>query len=99
MARTTSQPLPDPGSDEYHARELLRQEIAAAIQEKAEGWKRTFEGQAEHLAKDGRCTCPEKQEAGASEFDHFNMDCPVAIYLRMARLVVEDSRPEEDTEE
>lgn len=69
---------------------VMEEEIKAALRQKAEGWRRTYEAMAKHIAKGGRCTCGEKRGEEASEFDHTNTDCPVLIYLRMARLVVED---------
>lgn len=71
-------------------KDKIQIEIDAAIKQKAEGWQRTFEALAEGAAKDGRCTCEEKQGPDASELQHENSDCPVAIYLKMARLMIED---------
>jgi hypothetical protein len=85
-----TKPQPDISWEEHQAKEALQEEIDAAIKQKVEGWERTFKALAEQAAKDGRCTCEEKQGAGASELQHDNFDCPVAIYLKMARLVIED---------
>jgi hypothetical protein len=85
-----TKPEPDISGKEHHAKEALKEEIGAAIRQKAEGWERTFKALAEQAAKGGRCTCEEKQGARASELQHDNFDCPVAIYLKMGRLVIED---------
>jgi hypothetical protein len=62
-------------------------EIKAAIRQKAEGWQRTYRA----MAKGASCVCERRAGSDArDELQHGNYECPVAIYLRMARLVVED---------
>jgi hypothetical protein len=68
----------------------IDEEIAAALTVRAERWQRTFNSIARQKAKAGDCVCPEKCREDAGELRHSNPDCPVAIYLKVARLVRED---------
>jgi len=66
------------------------EEIAAALTVRMERWERTLLSIAQDKARGGDCVCPEKCGEDAGELQHSNPDCPVAIYLRIARLVMED---------
>jgi hypothetical protein len=68
----------------------IDEEIAAALTVRAERWQRTLSSIARQKAKAGDCVCPEKCGEDAGELQHSNPDCPVAIYLHIARLVMED---------
>jgi hypothetical protein len=68
----------------------IEEEIAAALTVRMERWQRTFKSIAQGKAQKGKCVCPEKCGEAAGELDHSNPDCPVAIYLKVARLLEED---------
>ena len=66
----------------------LELEVEAGIRRHMEGWQRTLLS----MAEGARCTCQvEGGKDAQDEMMHDNpVDCPVVIYLRMARLAVED---------
>jgi hypothetical protein len=67
----------------------MQEEIDGAVAMRAEGWQRTLLSIAREKARDGQCTCPNKCGENAGELDHRNSNCPVAIYLKIARLIVD----------
>jgi hypothetical protein len=67
----------------------VQEEIDAAITLRVERWQRTLFSIARDMARDGGCICPDKCGEDAGELDHSNSNCPVAIYLNIARLIVD----------
>ncbi len=67
----------------------IQEEIDAAVAMRVERWQRTLLSIARQRARDGACICPEKCGEDAGELDHRNSECPVAIYLQIARLIVD----------
>jgi len=67
----------------------IQEEIDAAVAMRAERWQRTLLSIARDKARDGQCICPDKCGENAGELDHRNPNCPVAIYLKIARLIVD----------
>jgi hypothetical protein len=67
----------------------IQEEIDAAVALRVERWQRTLMSIAREKARNGGCICPEKCGEDAGELDHRNPNCPVAIYLRIARLIVD----------
>ena len=66
-----------------------QEEIDAAVAVHVERWQRTLMNIAKEKARNGGCICSEKCGEDAGELDHRDLNCPVAIYLRIARLIVD----------
>jgi hypothetical protein len=81
--------LVERGRQEFEARD---KEAKGQVLEYARGWGRAFRAMAESQIKyGGGCLCRPACAPDADELAHTNMDCPVLIYLRLARLIVEDA--------
>jgi hypothetical protein len=80
--------LAERGRREFEARD---REAKAQVLEYARGWERTFRAMAAEEFKRGRCLCTPVCAADDGELDHTNLICPVLIYLRLARLMIEDA--------
>jgi hypothetical protein len=77
--------MPNLSEREQHNRAY--REAAAAVSEFARGWERTLRTTAEEKVRKGGCTCV-PSVPNANELSHTNFDCPVAVLLRIARMVV-----------
>jgi hypothetical protein len=73
---------------EFEARD---REAKAQVLEYARGWERTYRAMAAGEFKRGRCSCVPVCAADDGELDHRNPDCLVLLYLRLARLMIEDA--------
>ena len=78
------------GRREFEARD---REAKAQVLEYARGWGRTlraYGGKPDQIRRRLSVQCRSVQPDDG-ELAHTNQDCPVLIYLRLARLIVEDA--------